>query len=283
MIITKATYGGKDVTEIIKSLISKDKLNFKVSNIIFGDPTPRIFKYLDIVIDDKKYSVPENEFFIYPISSSNKLGIFYTNNNVPKVVSYCLNDLSKFNNIADIISCVWEPIKDNQFIEIMSMTKSSNHLNIIVQILQLLYFAQQQPKTYEYVAFLEHDVLYPEDYFDFTDFDDAIVNMNYMGLCPKGFQSKTQNDTPLHQIVMKFDFALNHFQNLIHDAIKFGSVIVEPKNLITRECKNPSLHINHKKHFTTHHYIYSATEIYEKNNYWGDGPQLMQKALGGYE
>lgn len=277
MNISTAVYGGLDVSSTIKKYIKNNILSLQVSNSIFGDPKPGIFKYLEITIDGNNYKVPENEYFIYPKNNLNKLGIFYTNNNIPNIVEYCVRDLLKFNDKADILVCSWEKIKDNPFPEIMAMTKSSNHLNIILQILQLLYTAKQF-KNYEYVAFLEHDVLYPIDYFDIDNIDGScIVNMNYIGLSQKGFQQKNQEDQPLHQMVMKFDFAIEYFNKKIKDAILYGSVILEPEHRNIRYTKDPSIHINHKQHFTSHYIIYSNTNTYTNDNYWGFYQNLTEK------
>lgn len=210
-----------------------------------------------------------------------KLGIFYTNNNVPSVVEYCLKDLVKFKNHADIISCVWTPIPNNPFPEIIAYNQRSNHLNITIQILQLLYFAESAG-AYDYVSFLEHDVLYPRDYFDFNEISDGfngLLNENYVGLCDKGFQYKNQKERPLHQITMRFNDAIKHFEFMAIKAIKERSVVLEPNNLQLRFCKNPSLHINHGKHFTSHYTIYSKDHIYLYDNSWGNGPQLMKNIM----
>ena len=233
-----------------------------------------------MTINNIQYSIPENEYFEHPKNNNiKKLGIFYTNNNIPSVVEYCLKDLIKFENKADIVSCVWQKIEGNPFNELIAYTKHSHHLNIIIQILQLLYFAQNN-KDYDYVSFLEHDVLYPDDYFDFSGIDNhyqGLVNENYIGLSKKGFQKKNQHDLPLHQTIMRFDNAIIHFEKLILKAVKERSVILEPTLLQKRQCKNPSLHINHGAHFTSHFNIYSTTNVYQEEYLWGDGIQLYNK------
>lgn len=214
------------------------------------------------------------------MSDKSILGIFYTNNTIPSIVSYCLNDLKKFTDKIDIVTSVWRPIKDNPFKEILAITKSSNHLNIIIQILQLLYDTKNI--KYKYVSFLEHDVLYPDDYFNFIDFDDkysGILNQNYIGLCHDGFQQRNYSEPPLHQIIMRFDSAVTHFESLITKGI-IGSVVMEPKNLIERRCSNPSVHINHGRHFTTHFMVYSNNNISHYHEYWGDSKILVSKTMG---
>ena len=98
-----------------------------------------------------------------------KLGLYYSNNNIPKIIDYTLGNLRICSDLVDIKTCVWQHIDNNPFPELLAMTKSRNHLNIIVQILQLLYSVPKD--QYKYVLFLEHDVLYPKYYFEFPDFD----------------------------------------------------------------------------------------------------------------
>ena len=283
MNITKATYGDYDVINIVRSLVRNNIIRVSPTNTLFNkDPNPGVVKYLNLTIDGVDYSIKENDYFEYPKNHNiQKLGIFYTNNNVPSVVEYCLKDLVKFEHKADIVSCVWKHIQNNPFHELIAYTQHPHHLNIIIQILQLLYFAKEH-KYYDYVSFLEHDVLYPDDYFDFDGIDDNFqgsVNENYIGLCKEGFQQKNQHDLPLHQITMRFDDAIIHFEKLIIKALKERNVILEPIKLQKRRCKNPSLHINHGAHFTSHFSIYSTTNIYKKESLWGNGSSLMSKIM----
>ena len=67
------------------------------------------------------------------------------------------------------------------------MTQHPHHLNIIIQILQLLYRARNTG-TYRYVSMVEHDVLSPGGYFDFPDFASGVLyNTHFKGLCREGF------------------------------------------------------------------------------------------------
>jgi hypothetical protein len=277
MKITKATYGNIDVTSIVQSKIKDNKLLIKASNDIFGDTQPGVIKYLEVDSSEGFYSVMENGYLSLPKDTINKLGIFYTNNNVPVVVKESLMTLEKFKDVADIMTCVWSSIPKNPFYEVGAMTKSSNHLNIIIQILQLLYAARETNK-YNYVSFLEHDVLYPEGYFDFPEFSNAVMtNMNYKGLCAEGWQIKTANHEPLHQMTMVFSEAIVHFENILHQAIRLGGVLVEPDiKRLQWNCLNPAVHVNHGKHFTSHFSIYSK-KTHDVDLYWGDSKEWIKK------
>lgn len=276
MIIYKATYGNRDVTELLNSLIKNNSLTIKVGNNLFGDSDPGNIKYLELESDVGSRKIMENCYLSLPETKNSKLGIFYTNNNVHQVVSQSLKSLEKFQNV-DILTCVWQSIPNNSFYETQALTKSSNHLNIIIQILQLLYIAKETG-DYKYVSFLEHDVLYPDGYFDYPDFDSGVItNMNYMGICEKGFQNKTANHEPLHQMTMIFNQAVEHFENLFKDAIKYGGVLLEPQNYRHQwNCINPAIHVNHGKHFTSHFSIYSK-DTYDHDSYWGNALNLTDK------
>lgn len=275
--INNATYGGKDVTSIVQSKIKDGKLLIKAGNDIFGDTQAGVIKYLEVDSSEGFYSVMENGYLSLPKNNINKLGIFYTNNNVPNVVKESLMTLEKFKDVADIMTCVWNSIPENPFYEVGAMTKSSNHLNIIIQILQLLYTARETNK-YKYVSFLEHDVLYPESYFDFPEFSGAVMtNMNYKGISAEGWQIKTADHEPLHQMTMVFSEAIVHFENLLHQAIRLGGVLVEPNiKRLQWKCVNAAVHINHGKHFTSHFSIYSK-QTHQTDSYWGDSKDWIKK------
>lgn len=198
-----------------------------------------------------------------------KLGLYYSNNNIPKIIDYTLGNLGICSDLVDIKTCVWQHIENNPFPELLAMTKSRNHLNIIVQILQLLYSVPKD--QYKYVLFLEHDVLYPKYYFEFPDFDDGcLVNTNYIGLSKDGFQGVIHKDNPLHQTIMLYKDSITHFEDLITKAIRHKSVYLEPYIMVNHWfSRQPCVHINHNKHFTTHYRMYD-TNFYEDHSYWGN-------------
>lgn len=275
--INNATYGGVDVKSIVQSKIKDGKLLIKAGNDIFGDTQAGVIKYLEVDSSEGFFSVKENGYLSLPQNNINKLGIFYTNNNVPNVVNKCLHTLEKFKDVADIMTCVWNNIPGNPFFEVTAMTKSSTHLNIVIQILQLLYTAKETNK-YKYVSFLEHDVLYPDGYFDFPEFSDAVMtNMNYKGICKDGWQNKTADHEPLHQMTMVFSEAIIHFENLLHQAIRLGGILVEPDiKRLKWKCINPAVHVNHGKHFTSHFSIYSKN-THNEDPYWGNAKDWIEK------
>ena len=100
----------------------------------------------------------------------------------------------------------------------------------------------------------------------------VFTNMNYMGLCEKGFQKRKQDDQPFHQMTMRFEEAITHCENILANALVSNSGLIEPQEGMVRrtwETKNPSVHINHGVHFTSHYSIYDSEKTQKTNKYWG--------------
>lgn len=281
MKIIKATYGGVDCTQQIQSRINGDKLIVRSNNNIIGDTQPGIVKYLEIQIEHENvisdHKIQEHNLFVFPKSETNKLGIFYSNNNNSSIypaIHASLKSIQKAaEGKADILTCMWHHDSENPFPEFMAWTHTSSHLNQLLQIMQLLYQAREI-KNYKYVSFLEHDVLYPEGYFDFPDFEEGrvITNMNYMGINSDGFQPLGQRDEPFHQMTMRFDEAIRHCESILSNALIRNAGLIEPQSIIREqwECINPSIHINHGSHFTSHFNVYRKDNLSLHHEYWGD-------------
>jgi len=286
MKIIKAIYGSKDVTNQVNALMRNDRLDITAGNSLFGDPAVGTVKHLvvDFEIDGLRYtrSAREGEQMNVPETPHDRLGVFYTNNHNPKIFDIINLSLSKIkvasNGKADIITSVFQPIRSNPFPQYQSWMKVGSHLNQCLQILQLFYIAAKR-KSYKYVSFLEHDVLYPEGHFDYPDFEsgNVMTNMNYMGLCEEGWQSRKQNDEPLHQMTMTFEDAVNHFQSVFQNALVVNSGLLENQNLNRKQwqSENPAVHMYHGHHFTSHHNIYSTDNYQSLNEYWGDKDRYL--------
>lgn len=280
MIINKATYGDVDCTDLIKSKVVDGRLIVRSSNDLIGDVKHGVVKYLviDGVIDGVPFqeNTKEGDLVTIPKFKNNKLGIFYSNNNNRKIWPSIYKSLDTIKKSAegkaDIILCTWEQMPDIPFHQIKSWYTSQSHLNQLLQIMQCLYSAREIG-GYEYVSFLEHDVMYPEGYFNFPEFDNGIVytNMNYGGINSLGWQSRNQNDEPFHQMTMKFDDAIKHCEYILPNALVTNSGMIETQTMKRMQwyCPNEAIHINHGHHFTSHNSIYSKTKIYNHHDYWG--------------
>ena len=84
MIITKATYGEKDCTQIVQSKVIGNKLILRADNNIMGDTNPGVVKYLEIEGNESgevfKERVREGDTLVYPKTKLKRLGVWYTNN-----------------------------------------------------------------------------------------------------------------------------------------------------------------------------------------------------------
>jgi hypothetical protein len=275
MKILYANYGGVDCTNQIQSLVKNDSLKVRADNRIFGDPIVGVKKTLPINIDGVELLVQEGDIFVYPKSSNTKLGIFYSNNSKPELFPAIKKSLQTIQiaaeGKADILTCMWNHEPSNPFFEYLAWTKTTSHLNQLLQILQLLYNAKKI-KDYETVSFLEHDVLYPNGYFDYPEIQKGtvITNLNYLGLCKEGWQEVPVKHEPFHQMTMRFEEAISHCESIIPNALIRNAGLIEPQNIIRKqwECKNPAIHINHGRHFTSHFNVYTKN-TFEYSNYWG--------------
>ena len=291
MKILKATYGGKDCTTQIQDKVVDGNLYVYVNNSIIGDPSVGKVKYLVLKYEYKGQTlekrVRENNWLTIKNTDSNRLGIFYSNNFQPETQPGIKKSLETLvtasKDKADILTCTWVPQDGNPFAEFTSHNKTYGHLNQVMSILQLLYNAEKIG-GYEYVSFLEHDVMYPEGYFDYPDFTQGkvLTNMNYIGLKKEGWQGVSQKDEPMHQMTMRFEDAIPHFEKVFKNGMLVGAGLVEPQDLerIQWECDNPSVHINHGHHYTSHNQIYSK-DTTPDNEYWGSYSEYQDLFVDG--
>ena len=276
--INRATYGGKDCTEIVKSKINNRRLILRADNNIIGDTQAGVVKFLEV---EGKWEgepfferVREGEVFVYPKSTNKRLGIWYSNDTIkhPAVKKSLETIQIASKGKADIITCVWQPIQNNPFHEIISWNRQSSHLNQLLQILQCI-FTAKTIGNYDYVSFLEHDVMYSEGYFDFPEFEsgEVLTNMNYGGLIHSGWQKRNQNDEPMHQMTMRMEDALEHFLSILDNALVTNSGNIETQRLVRSQWNsvNQNIHINHGSHFTSHFTIYDKVNPYSIHPYWG--------------
>jgi hypothetical protein len=254
------------------------KLVIRSNNDIIGDPSVGNVKYLEVEFEDgHKEKVREGDTLVYPKSKNRKLGIFYSNNNNHKIWPAIYKSLDTIKEasegVADIVVCTWEPMSDVPFQQVRSWYTSQSHLNQLLQIMQCLYTAKTMGQ-YDYVSFLEHDVMYPKGYFDFPDFPSGqvLTNMNYGGVCKNGWQNRTQNDEPFHQMTMRFDDAIAHCLSILPNALVTNSGMIETQTLKRSQwdCPNQAVHINHGIHFTSHNSIYDKRNLTEIHPYWGN-------------
>ena len=281
MRIISAKYGGMDCTDIVSTRVRFDKLMLRVNNDIIGDPNVGQVKSLELSWehDDLVHLdyYKEGSLVSIPKTGNKRLGIFYSNNNQHSIWNAIYKSLDTIkiasNGKADIITCLWEDMPLNPFLSVFSWYKSQSHLNQLLQIMQCLFMAKEMG-DYEYVSFLEHDVMYPEGYFDYPNFakGEVLTNMNYGGINKDGWQHRNQNDEPFHQMTMRLEDAIEHCLNILPNALKVNCGNIETDKLKRSQwaSQNEAIHINHGNHFTSHNSIYSKENTYATHKYWGN-------------
>jgi hypothetical protein len=209
--------------------------------------------------------------------SNLKVAIFYTDNANPDITKLVLETIAKNKGDVRVITCSNTLIEDNPFENLIYNNPVRSHENILQKILMCLNHIKQTGE-YKYVSFLEHDVLYPEGYFDYPDFKDTICNMNYIGICENGFQQTVPAQLPLHQMTMTLDFAIKNFEEKMEITKKQGWAFIEPEHVERYNSVNPAVHINHGKHFTSHFQCYTK-ETKEENQYWGNYNKIWKECI----
>lgn len=210
------------------------------------------------------------------------LGVYYTNSAVSKTIQehglYRIKLMTQKTPGADYICSVWDetPLipKDKQQ---KSFFRNNGHLNIALQIQRMLLTT----KGFNYVAFLEHDVLYHEDYLNalarnYQDGYDGISYRSYMGMNAKGYQKLVHKDEPMSMLSMTYDKAVALMREKIDYYIVNGSGCIEPddKSKMLKVTGEDNVHVNMNEtarshHFTSHYNVYSKTHIYPVHSYWG--------------
>jgi hypothetical protein len=253
----------------------------RVNNDIIGDPNVGQVKSLELSWehDDLVHLdyYKEGSLVSIPKTGNKRLGIFYSNNNQHSIWNAIYKSLDTIKiaseGKADIITCLWEDMPLNPFLSVFSWYKSQSHLNQLLQIMQCLFMAREMGE-YEYVSFLEHDVMYPEGYFDYPDFakGEVLTNMNYGGINRDGWQHRQQNDEPFHQMTMRLEDAIEHCLSILPNALKVNCGNIETDKLKRSQwaSKNEAIHINHGNHFTSHNSIYNKENTYATHTYWGN-------------
>lgn len=203
---------------------------------------------------------------------SGRLGIFYTNNNS----SYVIKTLDNLKSIVeskpnfDIIVCSQENLPYCSFPVVPSLLKESSWVNLAVQILQALYKGREVFK-YKYVSFLEHDVMYPPDYFDYSDFDtDILHNVNYRGVCEYGYQYFGGQFPVLSQMTVKLEYAIDHFEKFLLERVAgITHRDLELSGSATKRLTGaPAIHIN-RDSFTGHGNYFTINYLDQEIPYWG--------------
>jgi len=232
------------------------------------------------------------------------VGVWYSNNAAP--VELLTASLGSIKRAADlsradvrVVTCPWRPIPGNPFPETLADSPSGpGHLNIVRQQRQCLNAvrdgwvwrdkSQAWDAGGDVVCFLEHDVLYPPDYFDrvaraFRENPGARVvsNQDYEGLNATGWLRVKDRHEPLHQLSLRYDVALENLDRAEADCGRQGWAYLEPDHdggradwvRIPPAGVMPAVHVNHTAGRLTSHgeAVYEAvSSVGPVHRFWGD-------------
>lgn len=202
------------------------------------------------------------------------LGVWYSNNTAPpKLLKASLDSIKRAADLSReevrVVTCPWEPIPGNPLPERVAppgCRTGPGHLNIVRQQRQCIDFSRRmgagpgaawEPDA---VCFLEHDVLYPPDYFDrvaraFREHPGCPVvsNQDYEGLNATGWLRVRERHEPLHQIALRYDVAVANLDRAERECEAQGWAYLEPDHDADRSAwarirpagRMPAVHVNH--------------------------------------
>jgi hypothetical protein len=217
------------------------------------------------------------------------LGCWYSNNALdPKILGASLNSIARAKDSSEgaeveVRTCTWRVLPGSPFPGYITHFRLPVHLGIAMQMLKVVYEEERAGRDYDAMLFLEHDVLYPHDYFDrvAAAFQagpelQGVSNRDYIGLNETGWVQVHTRHEPMHQLSLRCGFARAHLETVLKNCILDGAALLEPddKSKFGRlpfVGERPCVHVNHSGHFTTHFKIYETdSHGLTVHPYWGD-------------
>lgn len=214
------------------------------------------------------------------------LGVWYSNNTAPVPLLQnslkCVHQAQKqcrFHDV-DIRASSWYRIPNNPFRCRVGRPKNSGHAAMIEQIFSC-FSMTEDVSQYDGIVFLEHDVLYPPNYFDrigdaLTSGVDVVCDLNYEGLNETGWLPVKVRMEPLHQMGMRTDFAVSLLQNRQKDCAAGGFVCLEPYARpewirLSPTGLMPAIHVNHTQgRFTNYGEVCYEPSGVKNHPFWGN-------------
>ncbi len=219
------------------------------------------------------------------------IGIWYTDNTAPpQLLANSLRSISisakqTWRHEVALVACGWEKpqgFPENVLFVHFKGERKRSHATIVAQIIEAL----EAGPLGEIISFLEHDVIYPENYFQrigdaFANNPSAPVvsNLDYIGLNAQGWQPVKERHEPMHQLSMRTAFALENMKRVAREA-ESGSALLEPQgdrsNWVRLQPTPglgllPAVHVNHTSgRFTSHGDVCYAPAIATNHPHWGE-------------
>jgi hypothetical protein len=172
------------------------------------------------------------------------LGVWYTNNAAPPgLLNVSLNTILRaknetFHHDVEITTASWETVNGNPFPCVIGKPESPpGHMSIIQSIKRCISQADSQGFEWDGICFLEHDVLYPPNYFDrmgnaLADGGSIIVNLDYEGMNKTGWCRTINRHEPMHQMCMDRKTALENLDRAEKECLRNGGCLLEPDSML---------------------------------------------------
>jgi hypothetical protein len=172
------------------------------------------------------------------------LGAWYTNNAAPdRLMNASLQAIKQARDQTihqDVLvtTASWNPVPNNPFACTVGKPDApAGHASIIASIRRCIRQADEAGYAWEALCFLEHDVLYPADYFErmgraLAEGSDIVVNLDYEGLNGSGWLRTVNRHEPMHQMCMTRETALANLERAEDECRRNGGCLLEPDSLL---------------------------------------------------
>lgn len=226
-----------------------------------------------------------------PQSKRKVLGIFCTTNkihpNLLKLTLDCIKNAADNakNCMVEVVTISWEIIPNCPFPNYITPYRNLGHLNYVLQMKQGLL---KDPQNSDIVCILEHDVMYPDNYFDvivdnWSANHYGVCNNNYIGMNQTGYLDVVQRHQPMSLMSFakffftqllshKIDEIVNSIGDHYSNIFPYGWCCVEPDdkslmNFIDFTDEKPAIHVNmNKMGKDNHHFTGHADVCYEQDS-----------------
>jgi hypothetical protein len=240
----------------------------------------------------------------YPTAKRQRiLGIWYTDNTAPENLirksaeSVAQARFQTRSHDVDAVAVSWEKVPQMALQGVLyGGEKVRSHETILKQI-QYGYAHSTTFKDYDVICLMEHDVLYPPNYFDLignafssNPSTKVVSHQNYIGLNSTGWQQVRERHEPLHQLAMTKNLFLTNLMRGLKECKTQGWAYLEPDHdqprndwfrIPASQSEMPSVHVNHTAgRFTSHGDVcYEPVGYATTHWHWGEAKDTWPGAM----
>lgn len=207
----------------------------------------------------------------------NKTILYYSHNiGNSRLLRYCAETLRESAGSIPIISVTHKPTDLGRNIVIRSQKPS-----ILCMYQQLLIGAQEASPGLIFLA--EHDVLYPQKYFDVTPPQTLYMSQNMYYLTSSGFFDSPKNRSPLSTLVMDRELLIRACSERVAFLLREGTHLTwseigksDPYShffWLTQGSTYPVVDVRHKKNYTGTR-AFAIADLSDEIPFWGSLSEL---------